>query len=78
MKPEQVIAAVQQILQKQVSAPPVAGVSQLTNESVERLVLMVTAFFSLEDPKMRDAIIAEAQNRVILGGVIGKRPWEVG
>jgi hypothetical protein len=74
--PEEVIVAMKHVLEKDMQLPFVQGVAQSRNLATERLVLAASAFFSLGDPALRDAIISEAQNRLILSKVVGRKPWE--
>ena len=53
------------------------GVSPADLEATERLILVVALFLSMEDEKLRNAILAEAQNRIFVAHAIGKKPWEV-
>jgi hypothetical protein len=75
--PEEVIVAAKHVLDKDMQLPFVAGVPQARNLAVERLVLLASAFFSINDEKLRDAIVAEAQNRIVLSKVIGRKPWDI-
>lgn len=77
MTPEEIVAAAKRVLDAQVKTIPMPGVTAERGEAVEKLVMTVAAFFSMDDAKLRDAIIGEAQNRLVLAGICGKKPWEM-
>jgi len=80
MTPEQIVATAKQIL----AAPPqafapgmLAGMHSESVDAVEKLIRTVALFLSMDDTKLRNAILAEAQNRIFVAGAAGKKPWEM-
>lgn len=78
MGPVEVVTVARRILEQPVkTAHPQPG-TEANTEAVERLIQMVAAFLSLDDPQLQSTIYAEAQNRLMVSNAIGRRPWELG
>lgn len=73
MTPEAVVDIMQEILARPLR--PELG-DQKAN-AIEKLILGTTAFLSLDDPDLRNAILSEATNRLTVAYVSGKKPWEL-
>jgi len=74
MKLEETITTAKRVLET-----PVTGLTipEGKTDSAERLIRAVTVFLSLEPPELREAVMAEAANRMIIAHAIGKNPWEM-
>jgi len=76
MMPPQIVAIAKNILHESaaISADPKIRVGRT---ETEKLIRVVALFLSMEDEKLRNAILAEAQNRIFVAQAIGKKPWEI-
>jgi len=72
MTPEQIVATAKQILDTQPLGNP-----EPSMEATGKLTRVVVLFLGMEDTKLRNAILAEAQLRVGIAAARGKKPWEV-
>jgi hypothetical protein len=72
LSPQEAIKIAKQVIEN----PPTNFLPEEASEiPAEQLIRMVAAFFSLGDTKLRDAIIREAQNRVMTYQATGLPPW---